>query len=288
MIDSKKLYNLYKKCFPNYLISESDLFEKVGSHECNFAIYEDNNANLLGLSISYKNSILLLMVDPKYRNKGIGTGLLERSESFIKNKGFDKIVLGSGTDRYLFPGVPYTKEEYLFFKKRGYTNTWDCNCLDLIKEKDNFFEDSLLGNSINGIDYNYFNETDRESLEQAVIDVGEPDWINCYKETKDSILVAKANNKIVGFMIYEKHISYPNTVNEHAGGFGCLGVIPQYRDKGIARNLINIGENKLLEDNIDCAFLGYTYLEEYYKKLGYSPDKYYWMGEKKLKKGEMI
>ena len=83
-------------------------------------------------------------------------------------------------------------------------------------------------------------------------------------------------------MIYEKSIVYPNKISENIGGFGCIGVIPSYRNQGIAKNLVFLGENKLLLDNVDGAFLGYTYLEDYYKKLGYQPDKYYWMGEKRL------
>lgn len=58
----------------------------------------------VGFAVVRQNALLLLCVQPEYRNRGVGSALLERAEALMRPYG--RAVLGHAQDTYIFPGVP--------------------------------------------------------------------------------------------------------------------------------------------------------------------------------------
>lgn len=66
-----------------------------------------------------------ISVDPEYREKGIGTRLLDELERRLKQDGTERIILGGYSPNYFYPGVDTQNygNAIGFFEKRGYSIT---------------------------------------------------------------------------------------------------------------------------------------------------------------------
>ena len=130
----------------------------------------------------------MLCVDKEYRNRGIGNKLLDDSENYILEKGYDKVSIGVG-DNYLMPGIPMAtkpydeqlKEDkiyddvnndaYNFFSKRGYSHSWeDANCFDMRADLDAVkFPSESIGDTIDGITYRFATISDIPKITKIII-----------------------------------------------------------------------------------------------------------------------
>ena len=124
----QELLDIYHRNFPNN-IREEKTVKEILSNPDNYVIENRVNGNLIGVSIINKNTILMLCVDDNYRKKGIGTRLLNQSEKYILDHGYDKVNVGAGYD-YLMPGVPINDENMSFFQRRFYTHSWKDGCFE--------------------------------------------------------------------------------------------------------------------------------------------------------------
>ena len=57
----------------------------------------------------------------------------------------------------------------------------------------------------------------------------------------------------------------------HIGGPGCVGTIPEYREKGIGSEMVRSATQMLRQDGFDLSWIHYTHLAHWYMKLGYKP-----------------
>ena len=53
------------------------------------------------------------------------------------------------------------------------------------------------------------------------------------------------------------------------GGPGCVGTIPEYRNKGIALTMVKMVTQYLKEEGYDYSYIHYTAVAPWYEKLGY-------------------
>lgn len=293
-----ELFEIYKRNFP-YIIRNEKTVLSILQNKDNKIIEKRNEKNkLTGVSIINKNAIILLCVDKEYRNKGIGTELLANSEAVIKKNGYDEAVVGEGFD-YLMPGVPTGKryfdsknedlyygvndEASIFFTKRGYVHSWDCNCFDMrlcLNEFDGGKQS--IGGMIEGIRYRWAVITDLEEICQCTNDAHEDftKWYrneNLYDESSSrKVLIALNGSEVAGTLIVSTE------EEENMGSVGCTAVKHAYRGKHIALNLIMLGTKYLKDAGLKEAFLGYTYsgLDYLYGCAGYKICLYYMMAKK--------
>ena len=269
--------------------------------EASFIVKE--NEEIAGFIISkiYDNSycketyeefgwISLIYVVPKFRQKGIGTALLEKAENeFIK---LNKTILFIGKDFYnFFPGLPIDLKRYLeWFKKRGYERLY--NTCDLIKNKDipiplrNDHIKFVLGNSVPKnqiIDFISANWPGRWTQEAI-------DYFECGGEGKE-YLIGLDGEKVCAFA----KLGFPNTPTklisysltwrdkfDFLGGIGPLGVDKSYRGQSIGYDLVAKATNTLLENGAGNIIIDWTNLLDFYRKFGFEVWKTYEYLEKNL------
>lgn len=103
-----EIYHMFTSIFPFVNREEKTAIDIINNAENTIFEKRDSHNELIGCAIVHKNTILLLVVDEKYRNRGIGSELLKQCEETILGSGYDNAVLGVGSD-YLMPGVPTRK-----------------------------------------------------------------------------------------------------------------------------------------------------------------------------------
>lgn len=273
-----KIYELFIKCLPKYMTEKIKFYEII-KPEFAHIIYEYDNDELVGFCIIHGNVITLLCVDPNYRRKGIGSKLLEQAEKYIKVSGAEKIIIGRGI-HYILQGVPAENEEAVrFFENRGYHFDWTTvnMCLDLENFDPN---DPDIPKKPDMISFRFADENDRASLLVAVEDA-KSNWLEIFVNNDCPVLLALDNGKIVGFEIVKTGST--NFVYErNAGSIGCVGVIHEYRNKGIGRQMVIAGTKFMRTEGCSLVELLYVEFADWYKKLGFEPISRQMMGEKLL------
>lgn len=304
----EEIFEIYKRNFP-YINREETTLKEIINNEDN-KIFEKRNADnsLIACAIVNKNTILLLVVDEKYRKQGIGSSLLEECEETILKNGFDRIILGVGFN-YLMPGVPTSRKcsssehEHLdpmvndiasnFFEKRGYAHSWGkCNCFDMKMNLSDFTKnENSIGDTINDITYRWATIEDLDDIIKCSDDACQYQDekfskyyrnANLYREdNKQKVLVAVKKGKIVGTLIVSIE-----TEGKDIGSVGCTCVSYEETHRKIGTTMVRLGTKYLKDIGLKSASLSYTYsgLDVLYGDSGYKISTYYFMGEKLINK----
>ena len=117
------------------------------------------------------------------------------------------------------------------------------------------------------ITFGYY-EGDTEELKAAVEKVI-PHWVPLFTENS-MVYCGFADGKIASFCMIENF-------GEHMiggricriGGPGCVGTVPEYRNRGIGLTMVRNVTRILREEEFDYSYIHYTYETAWYGKLGY-------------------
>lgn len=117
------------------------------------------------------------------------------------------------------------------------------------------------------ITFGYY-EGDMEELKDAVEKVI-PHWIPLFTENS-RVYCGYVDGKIASFCMIDdfgEHIIYGRKCR--IGGPGCVGTLPEYRDRGIGLTMVRNVTGILKEELYDYSYIHYTYETAWYAKLGY-------------------
>lgn len=229
------------------------------------AFQEDICFGILVNEEGTNNAIWLLHVLPEFRNKGIGTLLYESAQQNVKGKW----TAGSGTG-YLWQGVPVGCGES-FLEKRGFR--WSWTSIDMILSLEQWTKPCMKITSYIDI---LKPEDSKLLIDMLQAEEDMTGWVGFYKtmidnSEHDRILVAHSDNTIVGcaMVLEEKDIRWHRNIDGKAGGIGCIGVMEKYREHGIGAALAAEVHCRLKAAGYTHSYVSYTWLEEWYGKMGY-------------------
>jgi len=113
-----------------------------------------------------------------------------------------------------------------------------------------------------------FYEGDRTELLTAVEQV-DSDWVEYFGEGS-RVFCGYLDGNVVSFCIVENMGTYNiNGQMLKIGGPGCVGTLPEYRDKGIGLMMVKKATKILKDEGYDYSYIHYTYVAQWYAKLGY-------------------
>lgn len=270
-------YKMYMRCFPEYPTTPEN-FQSLLRPDLAHIIERREDGRLLGFALVHDGSIPLLCVDESCRGRGIGSALLEESECYLREQGAGNVSIGCGP-HYLLQGVPQGPAVG-FFEKRGYTAEW--SSINMALDLGGFQHDRLsIPPAPAGTCYRFADEGDTPALLKAV-EAAEDGWVDIFAHCADPILLAELDGVIAGFEILSVDGGYFIVPGERVGSVGCVGVVPDKRERGIGLAMVAQGVKWLKERGCTQIELRYTWLESWYGKLGFKTVSRQWMGEKKL------
>lgn len=273
-----QLFDLFNRCFPEYQTTR-ELFEELLRPQEAHVIAEYAQGQLAGYAMVHGGSVPVLCVEENHRRKGIGSRLLAATEGYVRGLGEEKLTLGCGP-HYLLQGVPDVDDNVSFFEKRGYTANWTSVNMEL--GLDGFDRDSLsIPPAPAGLGYRFAEESDRAALLDAV-EAAEEGWVDVFANCVDPVFLAILDGKIAGFEVLASNGGRFLRPGQQVGCVGCVGVVPERRERGIGMAMVAEGIQWLKDQGCTMIELRYVELERWYRKLGFQTVAWQWMGEKSL------
>lgn len=117
------------------------------------------------------------------------------------------------------------------------------------------------------ISFGYY-QGDISEIKKAVEKVDQ-DWPQYYTKGQ-RIYSGYIDGKIASFcMIANLGVHNINGRKVKVGGPGCVGTLPEYRDKGIGLTMVKHITQILKEEGYDYSYIHFTSVAPWYEKLGY-------------------
>lgn len=274
------LHQLYNDCFPTLRTDRESLAHRlgIGSGSC-VLTYPGENGAPAGFAVIRQNALLLLCVRPERQGQGIGTALLKKAENEIRRH-YDRIVLGHA-DTYLFPGVPMDKttDAHAFFEKRGYAHLW--TAFDMTLDLSQYTHRPELDCTDPALTIRMRLDTPEDRAKAGACSARIESFGDYFAWLPD-MLLAEWNGEIIGGTSVHVENCFLTAAYPEANTFGPLGVLEEYQNRGVGMRLCQDALDILKARGCRSVFIGYTWLEDWYGKLGAKRCMDYWMGEKTL------
>ncbi|MFA6519032.1 MAG: GNAT family N-acetyltransferase [Candidatus Shapirobacteria bacterium] len=275
--DFKQILYLWNQVLVDkWPIEKERLIDRV-RNGFNFVAIENNRivGFINGQYNGSKGQITLVMVDKNYQRKGVGMELLKVAKECLHKFGAKEVFIGCGAGDYFWPGVPTNLPDAIsFFKKNG-LKVEESN-LDMAGNLENYQTPKEIMERIKDLNLVFTTLKVKEAgglitFEKTCF----PEWTKFFEnaireEHYENIFIVKDSEKILGsaMLLGEKGFVWSKLLNK-AGGFGALGVAENQRDKGIGLALAAKATEVLKDRGVKNSFLGWTYLDKWYGKLGY-------------------
>ena len=256
-----KLGELFCLCYPQFKVS-AERFGSLLLGEGTHIITRSEDGELVGFALTEGPALRLICVKPEHRNRGIGSALLADAESCVCGLGFEKLYTGGVSSKFL---IGADKNSAGFFEKQGFVTVGGCDELLIRLDEFSFDESAFRGHNI--AEYGWY-DGDREALRRAVAEVDE-NWVQYFGDD-DRVYAATVNGEIASFCLVSTDVvNYLSDSFGRVGMPGCVGTVPEYRDRGIAIEMVARVTQYLRDSGMDISFIFFTGVADWYKKLGY-------------------
>ncbi|MFD1607482.1 GNAT family N-acetyltransferase [Oceanobacillus luteolus] len=221
--------------------------------------------------------IPFFFVDEKYRKSGVAAQLMTDAVNFLKGKGRKHVFFSSYAPNYIMPGIDEEAypEAYQFLLNQGFIKLYspiamDRNLVDF-KLTDEIKE-IVKQREEEGYTFTLAEDKDLYEVIQFANLTFNPDWGRAIREgvlqglPLERILVARQEDKVVGFCIYGGYEGVPDR-------FGPFGVDPEQQGKKLGKIVLNLCLQQMKAESLHGAWFLWTgektsagYL---YKKTGF-------------------
>ena len=295
--DEDKVYQLYNKILGNEWPIDKEQFYDVLVHEppsksvASFISVSQGKMNgFISTQIMNKRgSIVLLLFEPGQGR--IGEKLLEKAMEHFRKNAVTNVQLGAGAYTSFWPGVPTNLPQLIsFFERRGWQ--FSENSVDMVRDIGNYVTPKEVYERIGSIEVTLqFLKKNENEIEKLLVFEHQnfPRWERYFSETLErqrlnEILVAKTkDNEMVGSLLVRKQsVMWAKLLGDNIGTIGVLGVAESMRGKGIGLALAARATEILKEQHVQTCYLSWTWLTDWYGKLGYIVWREYKMSWKEL------
>ena len=274
-----QFFSVFSECFPMLGTADHVMAEKLEGADL---LVRKSGDRITGFAAVDGNAVLLVCVHPEHQGKGLGSSLLEEAEELIRSRGYDRAVLGR-SERDIFWGAVIDTMSHRFFENRGYTAF--NGTLSMVLDAEDIPSDGSFGRRTlpEGLSYKAVIGGDISDVLEAVARV-EPKWLKFYEKAGSSVIIkAVLSGRTVGFLTADTDAGTIITGKDNRTGLlGYVGVVPEESNRGIGLGMVAYAAEYMQSQGCTEVYVNYTSLDEWYAKLGFAENLWYWMGEKKL------
>jgi beta-N-acetylhexosaminidase len=235
------------------------------------------------VAVDPAGSIPLLVVDPAYQRRGVGTRLLEAGMARLGRLGATTVALGSGGSDYIWPGVPDDLPGAVgFFRARGWG--FDHTVIDLVADLRGYEAPAGVGERAGraGVSIQVMKAPERAEV-MAFEAATFPDWVGWFERLDSSVLVARDRaGAVAGTLLFRGPLGatiYEPLLGPDAGTIGCVGVAAPARGAGVGSAMVARASELLRDAGTRACHIGWTRRERFYTRVGYSTWRRYHMAK---------
>jgi GNAT superfamily N-acetyltransferase len=300
----------WEKSFPmrEKLLRQNCVEDKNVLAAGSYAAIDESNGTLVGFVVSKiwqdvtpgfdfgrkDGWIHALLVDPRYRGRGVGSELLSRAEAALRESGAQQIHLGNDFHWRMFPGVPGPDPETRrWFERRGYT--YASPIYDLFRRYEAGESEPLP--EMEGITFRLANPGDRERVVSFMHRSFPGRWdyqtVQYWERggTGREFVLCEKEGEIIGFCrindaaspILAQNIYWAPLFQDELGGAGPLGIDEKFRGRGYGLAVVKAGIHFLRQRGIRNIVIDTTAFIDFYGKLGFQVWKQYGRFRKTLR-----
>ena len=288
----EEFYKIWESALGKIWPVSKQVFKDIVFSEKSINIVAKEGKNIVGFlsaqSHKSKLSIVCIAVAENCQRRGVGSKLVKCLQNLGKTEDYKKIYLGSGGQSYFWPGVPVNlKSAVNFFQKMGWT--YSDTCVDMIGKLREYKTPVGVYEKIDklGIKLKFVKKDQLDNLlkfEKSNF----PEWYDYYVKTINSgklnniLLAVSSNGQILGSVLIDNNKNiWSKKLGNKVGAIGALGVCEEARNQGIGLGLVAKATEILKKRGIEICFLGWTWLVDWYGKLGYEVWQEYKIANKK-------
>jgi ribosomal protein S18 acetylase RimI-like enzyme len=218
--------------------------------------------------------LTVILVDPACRRAGLGSELLGRARRNLP--GVTSWSAGSGAGAYFWPGVPDDAPDgWAFLHARGFEPAGQT--ADLLADVTRFRPPEWVpARPGEQVRFELAGAGDAAEV-IALQERHFPGWKGFYEDqltVPGTVLVARVAGRIVGTCTVEGPAEYDflwrALVPGAVGAFGCVGVDPAARGRGIGLAMVARACELLSARGAEVCYCAYTHLEDWYAQLGFT------------------
>ncbi|MFD1848620.1 GNAT family N-acetyltransferase [Oceanobacillus bengalensis] len=206
--------------------------------------------------------IPFFFVSEDYRKTGVGKQLMDEAVGFLKEKGRKNVFFASYAPNYIMPGIDEESypEAYQFLISQGFAKLYspiamDRNLVDF--RLSNEIKELVKLRESEGYTFSLAEDKDLYEVIQFANVVFNPDWGRAIREgvlqglPMERILVARHENKVVGFCIFGGYEGVPDR-------FGPFGVDLEQQGKKLGKILLNLCLQQMKAESLHGAWFLWT------------------------------
>jgi beta-N-acetylhexosaminidase len=231
----------------------------------------------VGAGAAPGGALLALGVLPEYRRRGVGRALHAAALQQVRARGARKVGLGSGALEYFWPGVPLDAPgAWAFFQAMGWQERE--RSFDLVRSLADYHTPAWVWERVNGLDVEYSRAAGSQGeAVLAFVAAEEIGWKGAYasyfeRGRASDVLLARrrSDGQLVGACLLESDARrwaacFPGPL----AAPGCFLVGERWQGQGIGMALVARAVELLQERGCQTCFIGWTWLVDWYGKLGF-------------------
>jgi ribosomal protein S18 acetylase RimI-like enzyme len=287
--DEPAVLALWARALPRWPVSAEAFRAKAIGAEQLVMLADGVLAGYISVSRAQTRAQLTaILVDPARRRAGLGSELLAQARRNLGG-GVRLLSAGSGAGPYFWPGVPEDAPDgWAFLRAHGFEPVGEM--ADMLADIARFWPPEwVLGRAGGGVRFELAAEGDAAEV-TALQERHFPAWKAFYEHQlrlPGTVLVARADGRIVGTCTVEGPAEYDflwrALVRGAVGAFGCVGVDPAARQRGIGLAMVARACELLSARGAEICYCAYTYLEDWYARLGFTRWRGYTMARALLR-----
>ena len=162
----------------------------------------------------------------------------------------------------------FTEMHPNFFEREYVRNTEEGKVAsEMLLRLQEFDSSKYVKDLPSGITFGFY-DGPLDVLHEAVEKVN-PNWVKNFTEGMRFYCGIEAG-KIACFCIIDEFGTHEvNGMTWKIAGPGCVGTVPDYRDRGLGLTMISQVTKILRDEFYDYSYIFYTYVDKWYEKLGY-------------------
>lgn len=239
-------------------------------------------------------AVLVVAVDPAHRRRGVGRALLEGARARLWERGARRVQLGGGGHTYFWPGVPVDlPDAWPFFAARGWAEAE--RSFDLVCPLGDYAPppDALARVRAQGVTVAAAAAVDLPAV-LAFEREHFPGWLGGFERAAaagahaDVILARDVTGGVAGTALIKLPAPgrpagvWVELLGRDTGTVGGVGVDPAARGLGIGLALAAHATGALKARGAARSLAGWTWLVDWYGRLGYRPWREYRMSWRPL------